>query len=82
LVKGSLPSLAAGLIFGAAATFGAYQVSENPRNFYLLLLTSGALLGVMGPKFYRTGKFMPAGLIAGLSLLQFGRLGARFIQQR
>jgi uncharacterized membrane protein (UPF0136 family) len=77
-----VPSLAAGFVFGAAASFGAYQVSQNPRNMYVILLTSGALLGVMGSRFYRSGKFMPAGLIAGLSLLQFGRMGARLIQQQ
>lgn len=74
---GSLPSLAAGLLFGSAATFGAYQISNNPRNFQVALLTSGALLTVMGMRFYKGGKFMPAGLIASLSLVQVVRLGMR-----
>ena len=71
--------MAAGLIFGSVAVFGAYQMSQNPKNFTVGLLTSGALLTVMGLRFYQGGKFMPAGLIAALSLLQTGRLGARFM---
>lgn len=77
---GSIPSLAAGLVFGSAAVFGAYQLSQNPKNFTVALLTSGVLLTVMGLRFYQGGKFMPAGLIASLSLLQTGRLGARFLE--
>ena len=65
----------AGLLFGGAAAFGAYQISQNPKNIQLALLTSGALLTVMGMRFYKSGKLMPAGLIAGLSLLQVARLG-------
>ncbi len=61
-------------IFLGAAAFGAYQISQNPKNFQLALLTSGALLAVMGLRFYKSGKLMPAGLIAGLSLLQVARL--------
>jgi len=53
---------------------GAYQLSKDQKNYQLALLTSGALLAVMGLKFYKSGKFMPAGLIATLSLLQCGRL--------
>lgn len=53
---------------------GAWQISQNPKNSTLAILTSGALLSVMGLRFYKTGKLMPAGLIAGLSFLQSGRL--------
>lgn len=79
-VVGSLPSLAAGLVFGAAASFGAFQTSQNPRNFHVALITSGVLLTVMGMRFYSSGKFMPAGLMTALSLLQFGRMGSRLVQ--
>ncbi|XP_053716896.1 transmembrane protein 14C [Synchiropus splendidus] len=71
---GSVPSLAAGLLFGSAAGFGAYQVSNDPANIWVSLATSGALTGVMGKRFYASRKFMPAGLMAGASLLMVGKL--------
>lgn len=74
---GSLPSLGAGLVFGSALCFGAYQLSENPSNYIMSLATSILLGGFMGARFYNSGKFMPAGLITALSILNAGRLGAR-----
>ncbi|NP_001279149.1 transmembrane protein 14C [Callorhinchus milii] len=78
---GSVPSLAAGLIFGSIAGIGAYQISENPHNIWLSLFASGTLTGVMGYRFYNSGKFMPAGLVAGLSILMLGRLGWKMLQK-
>ncbi|XP_032752414.1 transmembrane protein 14C-like [Rattus rattus] len=37
--------------------------------------TSGTLAGIMGMRFYNSGKFMLAGLIAGASLLMVAKLG-------
>ena len=37
LFSGSTVSLAMGLTFGGLSAFGAYQVSQNPANFYVLL---------------------------------------------
>lgn len=74
---GSVPSLAAGLLFGGLAGLGAYQLSQDPRNIWLSLLASGTLAGIMGVRFYNSGKFMPAGLIAGASLMMVGRLGLK-----
>lgn len=51
-------SLLAGAIFGFLAAYGAYLDSK-----VLALITSLLLLSVMGPKFYRGRKFMPAGLV-------------------
>ncbi|RCH80094.1 Transmembrane protein 14C [Rhizopus stolonifer] len=59
---GSVASLAAGGVFGGLAIAGAYQVSQNPRNVLLSLIVSLTLLFVMGSRFYRGRKFMPAGL--------------------
>ena len=49
--SGSVPSLAAGLLFGSIAAVGAYK-----SNVPIGLLTSGSLLGVMGYRFMNTGK--------------------------
>ncbi|MXQ91685.1 hypothetical protein E5288_WYG019857 [Bos mutus] len=72
---GSVPSLAAGLLFGGLAGLGSYQLSQDPKNVWLFLVTSGTLAGIMGMRFYNSRKFMPAGLIAGASLLMVVKLG-------
>ncbi|XP_054274926.1 transmembrane protein 14C-like [Macrosteles quadrilineatus] len=74
---GSIPSLGAGLLFGSVLGFGAYQTSQNPNNYYTLLGTSTVLGGVMGARFYNSGRFMPAGLITVLSVMMICRLGVR-----
>ncbi|KAG7155072.1 transmembrane protein 14C-like [Homarus americanus] len=74
---GSVPSLGAGLLFGSLLGFGAYQLSANPANYYLTLGTSTVLGGMMGMRFLNSGKFMPPGLIAVMSLAMVARLGAR-----
>ncbi|XP_055509444.1 transmembrane protein 14C-like [Leucoraja erinacea] len=76
---GSVPSLAAGLLFGTAAGIGAYQITQNPKNVWLSLVVSGTLTGIMGMRFYNSRKFMPAGLVAGLSILMVGRLGLKMM---
>ncbi|XP_062425950.1 uncharacterized protein LOC134137231 isoform X3 [Rhea pennata] len=35
---GSVPSLAAGLLFGSFAGLGAYQLSQNPNNVWISLI--------------------------------------------
>lgn len=75
---GSVTSLAAGVVFGGLAAFGAYQISQDPRRLQVALLTSGALLAVMSYRFYNSRKFMPAGLVAGLSLVQTIRLALQY----
>ncbi|XP_077365164.1 transmembrane protein 14C [Festucalex cinctus] len=78
---GSVPSLAAGLLFGGLAGVGAYQISNDPNNIWVSLATSGALTGVMGKRFYGSRKFMPAGLIAGASLLMVGKLSMALLNK-
>lgn len=58
-LAGSTMSILAGAIFGFLAAYGAYL-----DNKVLALITSGLLLSVMGPRFYRGRKFMPAGLVS------------------
>lgn len=57
-------SLLAGVVFGSLAGLGAYQVSNDPKNVTLPLIVSLLLLIVMGSRFYRGRKFMPAGLVS------------------
>ncbi|XP_038626703.1 transmembrane protein 14C-like [Tachyglossus aculeatus] len=78
---GSVPSLAAGLFFGGLAGLGAYHLSQDPKNVWVSLAASGTLAGIMGMRFYNSGKFMPAGLIAGASFLMVGRLGLRLLDK-
>ncbi|KAK4828460.1 hypothetical protein QYF61_026685, partial [Mycteria americana] len=78
---GSVPSLAAGLFFGSLAGLGAYQLSQNPNNVWISLITAGTLTAVMGTRFYNSGKFMPAGLISGVSLLMVGRLALKMAEK-
>lgn len=65
---GSVMSLVAGLVFGGLACIGAYQTSQNPKNYYLSLGVAGVLTGVMGYRFARSLKIMPAGLVTILSI--------------
>ncbi|XP_028814336.1 transmembrane protein 14C [Denticeps clupeoides] len=78
---GSVPSLAAGLLFGGLAGFGAYQISRDPKNVWVSLATSGTLAAIMGQRFYRSRKFMPPGLIAGASLLMVAKIGTGMLQK-
>ncbi|XP_069007615.1 transmembrane protein 14C isoform X1 [Embiotoca jacksoni] len=78
---GSVPSLAAGVLFGGLAGFGAYQISNDPKNIWVSLATSGALSGIMGKRFYGSRKFMPAGLMAATSLVMVGKLSLAMLQK-
>ncbi|XP_049421312.1 transmembrane protein 14C isoform X1 [Epinephelus fuscoguttatus] len=78
---GSVPSLAAGALFGGLAGLGAYQISNDPNNIWVSLATSGALTGIMGKRFYASRKLMPAGLMAGASLLMVGKLSLALLQK-
>ncbi|XP_019968158.1 transmembrane protein 14C-like [Paralichthys olivaceus] len=71
---GSVTSLAAGLLFGLLAAVGAYLASQNPKNVWLSLGTSGTLTVVMGLRFINSWKFMPAGLMTLLSGLMLVRI--------
>lgn len=62
-LSGSVPSLAAGLLFGSLAGFGAYQISNDPSNVWV------SLGGYLHPFF---GFFFPANsVLVGLPLTTF-----------
>ncbi|XP_058620988.1 transmembrane protein 14Cb isoform X2 [Onychostoma macrolepis] len=77
---GSFISLIAGLMFGIAAFVGAYQMSKNDKDIWVSLGTSGSLTALMGVRFLSSWKIMPAGLMAGASLLMFLRIGVKVLQ--
>ncbi|KAF4090001.1 hypothetical protein AMELA_G00044720 [Ameiurus melas] len=72
--KGSLVSLIAGLLFGGISAYGAFRITMDPQDKWTSLTASGALAVVMGLRFKNSGKLMPAGIIAGLSLMMVVRL--------
>ncbi|KAM8712158.1 hypothetical protein ACLKA7_012648 [Drosophila subpalustris] len=65
---GSIPSLGAGLAFGALLGYGAHMNSQDPPRPLLQLGTSLLLAGVMGARWNRSGKLMPAGVVCMLSV--------------
>ncbi|KAL5022337.1 hypothetical protein ScPMuIL_001492 [Solemya velum] len=71
---GSIISMAMGLASGALMGFGVYQMSHDPKNITLSLAVSGILLALMGYRYMNSGKIMPAGLVASLSLMMVIRL--------
>ncbi|KAB0404760.1 hypothetical protein E2I00_019820 [Balaenoptera physalus] len=67
LVGGGVLTLIAGLFVGFLAGCGAYRVSNNKRDVKLSL--SFFLATIMGVRFKRSKKIMPAGLVAGLRFI-------------
>lgn len=68
LLLDSVPSLAAGLVFGIALIYAAYLVGLDPQNYPLQLAASSILAGVMGYRYYNSGKLMPAGFVLAISI--------------
>lgn len=66
----STPSLVAGLAFGAALIVDAFLFNAQPYIAAVLaLVLPGLLAAIMGVRFAKSKKFMPAGVIAVLSLV-------------
>ncbi|ORX55096.1 transmembrane protein 14C-like protein [Hesseltinella vesiculosa] len=61
---GSVASLVASTTFGSLSGYGAFLVSRDPRNVGFSIGVSLILLMVMGIRFSKSGKFMPAGLVS------------------
>nr|CAB3267044.1 transmembrane protein 14C-like [Phallusia mammillata] len=70
---GSSVSLGAGILFGGLAGLGAYRSSVDSSDIWLSLGISLSLGGLMGYRFYNSRKFMPAGLVAVLSIAMVAR---------
>uniref|UniRef100_A0A3B4BJU3 Uncharacterized protein n=1 Tax=Periophthalmus magnuspinnatus TaxID=409849 RepID=A0A3B4BJU3_9GOBI len=67
--KGSVMSLMAGLVFGGLSAYGAYNISNDPKDIKILLVSSGLLSIVMGMRYKKSRKLLPAGVMAGESLV-------------
>ncbi len=66
----STPSLVAGLVFGVALIVDAFLFTAQPYIAAVLaLVLPGLLAAIMGVRFAKSRKFMPAGMIAALSLV-------------
>ncbi|XP_040205752.1 transmembrane protein 14A [Rana temporaria] len=72
--KGSIVSLAAGLTFGLLAAYGAFRVSYDPRDIKISLIAAVSLSVIMGLRYNRSKKVMPAGIVAGISIFMVLRL--------
>uniref|UniRef100_A0A8C4STU4 Transmembrane protein 14A n=1 Tax=Erpetoichthys calabaricus TaxID=27687 RepID=A0A8C4STU4_ERPCA len=64
--KGSVVSLIAGILFGALAACGAYRMSMDTGDVKISLIAASTLALVMGVRYSRSRKMMPAGLLSGL----------------
>nr|XP_008261272.1 transmembrane protein 14A isoform X1 [Oryctolagus cuniculus] len=72
--RGGVLSLIAGIFIGVLAGYGAYRVSNDKRDIKLSLYTAFFLATMMGVRFKRSKKIMPAGLIACLRKMYQGPL--------
>lgn len=66
--------MAAGLTFGLLAAYGAFRVSYDPRDIKISLIAAGSLSVIMGLRYNRSRKVMPAGIVAGISIFMVVRL--------
>ncbi|KAM0754365.1 transmembrane protein 14C-like protein [Meredithblackwellia eburnea MCA 4105] len=75
----SVPSLVAGVGSASVMAFGVRRVGRNPKDVYVVVGISLLLLVVMGRRYMRSGKVMPAGIVTMLSLLSLIRFGGRLL---
>lgn len=68
--------MAAGLLFGGILIFGAVEASKTPANYNVQLAATSILTGVMGYRYYSTGKMVP-GVVTLLSLGMLLNVGAK-----
>ncbi|KAL4335925.1 hypothetical protein GQ457_07G013560 [Hibiscus cannabinus] len=79
LKKGSIASLAGGVGTGLVLILAGYlslKAFEKKKNSYFALVletvTAAVLSWIMGQRYYQTSKIMPAGIVAGISVLMTG----------
>ncbi|GAA5967308.1 hypothetical protein JCM11641_000508 [Rhodosporidiobolus odoratus] len=79
LKRGSVASLVAGGGSGALLAYGVKRQQTNPRDVQIIVGVAALLAVVMGLRFARGRKFMPAGLVTLLSLTLLYRFGQRLL---
>jgi len=82
-VKGkSVPSLAAGLFFGGVFAGAGYLINNGREldGFKTGLYSSALLSGMMGARFLKNRKFMPAGMLATVGLASCGYHGKKSVE--
>ncbi|KAJ8923949.1 hypothetical protein NQ315_006725 [Exocentrus adspersus] len=73
----SVPSLAAGLLFGGVLAYGAQEVSKDPTNYSVQLVASSILALLMGYRYSKSKKVMPAGAVCLASIAMILRIAAK-----
>ncbi|GAA5948799.1 hypothetical protein JCM21900_005303 [Sporobolomyces salmonicolor] len=79
LKRGSVASLAAGSGSGALLAYGVRRQQFNRRDVGLVVGVAALLFVVMGMRFIRGRRFMPAGLVTLLSAALLYRFGTRLM---
>ncbi|BGP54299.1 hypothetical protein JCM8202_000730 [Rhodotorula sphaerocarpa] len=75
----SLPSLIMGGGSGALLAYGVQRQRADPRDVGVVVGISAVLVILMGVRFLRSRKFMPAGLVTLLSAAVLYRFGQRLL---
>lgn len=75
LKAGSRPSLIAGGVSGAIALVSLALTYLGGLGFWLGLILAVAMTITFSLRFRKTGKFMPSGLLAGVSVLMIALMG-------
>ncbi|MEI6085420.1 MAG: TMEM14 family protein [Verrucomicrobiota bacterium] len=71
----SIPSLISGLVFGGVLIFLGFGIRQGrAADVTAACVIAGVLAVIMGLRFSKTKKFMPAGLVAVMSLVVLATL--------
>ena len=67
------------MLFGAGFAYAGHLIGQEPERGYRYASVVSGLMGVvMGHRYYKTRKIMPAGALAGLALASLGYHGFKY----